>query len=49
VNVDTRLVMMLLGRPKRWIISSSSSVAFFTVPETKGLYSIYFENLLIMT
>jgi hypothetical protein len=49
VNVDPRLVMMLLGRPKWWIISSSSSAAFFVVPETKGLYSIYFENFLIMT
>jgi hypothetical protein len=40
VNMNPRSVMMLLGRPKRWIISSSSSAAFFIVLETKGLYSI---------
>jgi hypothetical protein len=49
VNVDPRSVMMLLGRLKRWIISSSSSAAFFSVPETKGLYSIHLKNLSIMT
>jgi hypothetical protein len=36
--------MMLLGKPKQWIISSSSSAAFFAVPETKGLYLIHLEK-----
>jgi hypothetical protein len=28
VNMEPRLVIMLLGKPKWWIISSSSSAAF---------------------
>jgi hypothetical protein len=41
--------MILLGIPKQWMTWSRNSIAFLEDALTKGIYSIYLENLLIST
>jgi len=44
-NMDPRSVIMLFDRPNRWIMSLSSSAAFFAIAWTSGLYLNHLENL----